>query len=89
MRAIRVMWIDGQTKDGNGTHPARLELRRDEGNEVLYRWYAQDYNDAGKPDGDCTIDTDVSAKTVSDAMQSADQSWGGTTWNLRRNRKSN
>lgn len=82
-RAVRVMWIDGQTRDGNGSRPTRLELRRDVGNEVLYRWYGQDYDEAGQPTGECRIDTEVSAPTVAEAVRAAEMSWGGAEWHLR------
>jgi hypothetical protein len=85
MRAIRVLWIDGQTKDGSGDTPAKLALHKDIGGR--YRWFGQDYNEAGIPDGPCTISTLVSAFTVSAAMDAAWAAWGRSPWNLRTTRR--
>jgi hypothetical protein len=86
MKAIRVMWVDGQTRDGNGTAPAKLALRKD--TDGMYRWYCQGYNEDGMPAGACTVDAGVSAATLSEAIEAAWMSWGWSTsiWNLRTTR---
>jgi hypothetical protein len=84
MEAILVRWIDGQTKDGNVTAPAKLELHKD--TDGMFRWFEQGYNICGIPAGECKFDTGVSGSTVTEAMDAAWQSWGCTTWNLRTTR---
>jgi hypothetical protein len=81
MKAIRVLWIDGQTKDGNGTAPSKLALHKD--TDGSYRWFGQGYNVCGIPAGACTIATGVSASTVDKAIEAAFSAWGRHTWNLR------
>jgi hypothetical protein len=83
MRAIRVMWIDGQTRCGNGTAPAKLALRKTDG---IYLWYCQNYNDAGIPSGECKIATGVSGATFREAIDAAWTSWGKCPWFLRTRR---
>jgi hypothetical protein len=85
MKAIRVLWIDGQTRDGNGTAPEKLALHKD--TDGRYRWFGQGYNICGIPEGACTIDTWVSASTVDKAIEAAWATWGGNTWNLRTTRR--
>ena len=78
---IETLWIDGQNKDGSNAGPIPLELRRD---GDRFRWYCQDYNNDGNPDGDCVLDTGVSGQTEDAAMEAAWQAWGnGSIWNLR------
>jgi hypothetical protein len=84
MRAIRVMWIDGQTRDGYGTAQAKLALHKD--TDGRYRWFGQGYNMCGIPSGACTIATGVSGATVDKAIEAAWAAWGGNTWNLRTTR---
>jgi len=84
MKAVKVMWINGQTQNGQGEAPAKLAMRKDD--DGSYRWYCQGYAAAGRPSGDCTEDTEVSGATVSEAMDAAWASWGGSTWNLRATR---
>lgn len=81
--AIAVLWIDGQTEDGTGSVPARLELRRD---GERYRWLTQAYDANGRPAGDCTEDTEVSGESIGAAMLAASGAWSGLAWNLRTTR---
>lgn len=83
MKAIRSMWIDGQTADGE-TAVSKLELRRDDAGN--FRWYGQGYNESGIPSGPCDQDTEVSGENLREAMESAEMSWCGGTWNLRKKR---
>ena len=84
MRAIRVMWIDGQTRDVCGTAPAKLALRR--ADDGRCRWYCQAYNEAGLPAGDCDQETGVDGATMTEAIGTAFAAWGGHPWNLRTTR---
>jgi hypothetical protein len=84
MKAIRVLWIDGQTRDGNGTAPAKLALHKD--TDGQYRWFGQGYNDEGIPAGACTIATFVGASTVDKAIEAALSAWNRHTWKLRTTR---
>ena len=76
----KTLWIDGQTKSGTGSVPAKLELRKD-GDK--WRWYCQDYDESGNPAGDCTQDTEISAATKVQAIADAKIVWAAPTWRLR------
>jgi hypothetical protein len=84
MKAIRVMWVDGQTRDGDGSALTKLELRKD--TEGIYRWYCQGYSEFGIPAGSCKVDTGVSGASLQEAIDAAWASWGRTPWFLRTTR---
>jgi hypothetical protein len=66
----RELWIDGQDDEGTGIIPCKLILRHDSDNR--FRWY----EDSG-------ADTEVSGKTIEEAIAAAYTSWGSPYWNLR------
>jgi len=76
VKAIRIASILGDFGD-QPSHRIVLELRREEPNnqhdDVEYRWFERDGN----------LDTEISGRSVAEAMQSANLSWGKSPWELR------